>query len=237
MEDLLPQIRGAVGAALRISRIAGAAVTALVQRNEMRGRARQPRGHEDLLGVHGEMDQRAPLKLEDDLAGIAVEAVLALGILKRLACEGILQFRGGDGDAVDGDRDVQLACVARAVGELAGDADAVGLVARLQFGVQSVRRLEEGHAQGPPVALEAVPQRGQGAVSVHQLTQVGQDQLAGPRAVQCFQLAPLFGLRLADERQRNLREDGALTVEAGLVHRYVALGEQVQLDGGLKSGF
>ena len=76
-----------------IGRVARAAVAAFVERQEMRGRAREARGHEHRLGVHGEMDQRAALELEDRFARIAVLFVLAHGILNRLAGERVFQFR------------------------------------------------------------------------------------------------------------------------------------------------
>ena len=100
LENLLPQVGGAVGSALGIGGIAGAAVAAFVEGQEMRGRAREARGHEHRVGVHGEMDQRAALELEDGLARVAVLAVLALGIVNRLAGERVLEFRRGDGDVI-----------------------------------------------------------------------------------------------------------------------------------------
>ena len=43
-------------------------------------------------------------------------------------------------------------------------------------------------------------------------------------------------LRRANKIQRDLWENGALSIETGLVHRRVALGEHVRLDGGLERG-
>ena len=81
LQDLLPQIGRAIGAPRRVGRVAGAAVAPFVEGQEVRRRACQPRGHEHRFGVHGEMDQRAPLELEDRLARVAVAACTAGGRL------------------------------------------------------------------------------------------------------------------------------------------------------------
>ena len=141
----------------------------------------QPRGHEHRFGVHGEMDQRAALELEDRLARVAVLLVLPARIFHRLAGERVLQLQRGDGDAVQAEGDIERFLRARREVQLPGQPQAVRGVARLQLRVQLVRRLEEGRVQRPPVALEAVAQRRQRAVGVHPLAQVAEDLLAGLR--------------------------------------------------------
>ena len=81
LQHLLPQVGGAIGAPGRVGRIAGAAVAALVEGQEVRRRARQPRGHQHRLGIHREVHQRAALELEDRLARVAVLLVLPARVL------------------------------------------------------------------------------------------------------------------------------------------------------------
>ena len=107
LQHLFPEVRRAIGPPGRIGRVAGAAVAALVEGQEVRRRARQPRGHEHRLGVHREVDQRAALELEDRLARVAVLLVLPARVLNRLARERVLQLHRGDRDAVQAERDVE----------------------------------------------------------------------------------------------------------------------------------
>jgi hypothetical protein len=77
--------------------------------------------------------------------------------------------------------------------KLAGQAQPVRGVARLQLRIQLVRGLEVRRMQRPPVALEAVAQRRKRAVLVHPFAQIAEDLLAGLVAVQRFQLAHSLG--------------------------------------------
>ena len=96
-EHLLPEIARSVAASSRIDRVAGRAVAALVEGQEIGGVAAEPGGHAHALGVDGEVNEGAPLELEDGLPGIAVAPVLAHGVLHRLPGQRILEFQGGDG--------------------------------------------------------------------------------------------------------------------------------------------
>ena len=69
LQHLLPQVGRAVVAARRVRRVSGCSVATSVEGEETRGRARETGGHEDGIGVHGEVHQRAALELEDRLAG------------------------------------------------------------------------------------------------------------------------------------------------------------------------
>ena len=140
-EDPLPQVVGLQ--AIRVGRIAGAVVAALVERQEPRGLALQLRAEAHLLVVHGEVDHAAA-ELEEQLAWVAVALVLLDGILDRLLGQAVLQLEGGDRQAVDEQPEVerQLRLVA-AVAELPGDAEAVGCVALLRGDVARGRRAVE----------------------------------------------------------------------------------------------
>src|SRR5262249_17733724 len=106
-----------------------------------------------------------------------------------------------------------------------------------QLRVQLMRRLEVGRVQRSPIALEAVAQRRQHAIGVHPLTQVAEDLLVGLLPVQGLQPGPLLWLGRADEGKYGLRKDRSLTVKATPIHDYVAVGEEVGFDDGLKGSF
>jgi hypothetical protein len=161
LQHLLPEIGGAVGASSGVERIASAAVASLVEGQEVGGRAREARSHQHGFGIDGEVHQRAALKFEDRLARIAIVLVLPSRVLDRLSCERILELHGGDGDAIQAERDIERLLRARREVQLPRDAEPVGGVARLQFRIQFVRRLEVSHVQRPPVTLEAMAQRRQ----------------------------------------------------------------------------
>ena len=90
------------------------------------------RAEAHLVIVHGEV-HHAAAELEELLARVAVALVLLDGVLDRLLGQAVLQLEGGDRQAVDEEAEVEreLRLVA-AVAELAGDAEAVGGVARLR---------------------------------------------------------------------------------------------------------
>ena len=85
-------------------------------------------GHEDRLGVHGEVHQRAALEVEDRLALIAVLPVLPASIVGPLARKRVLQLRRDDGNPVQTERDIYGVLRARRVVNLAGEPQAVGRV-------------------------------------------------------------------------------------------------------------
>ena len=230
LQHLLPQVRGAVAAAVGVGRIAGAAVAAPVEGQEARSVTGKPRRHQHRLGIHGEVDQGAPLEGEDRRPRVAVRAVLPAGVRDRLSGERVLQFQGGDRNAVDAQRHVERLLGVRREAKLARDAGAVGGVARVQLRVQIVRGLEERRVQGPAVALEPVPERRQGAVRVQPGAQIAQDLRAGLRPEQRFEPTPFRGLRPADEVERRVGKDGALPVEGAAGNRHVAVRQQVRFD-------
>ena len=234
LQNLFPEICGAVGPARGIGWIAGAAVASFVEGQEVRRRPGQPCGHQDGFGVDGEMDQGAALEFEDRFPRIAVVLVLPAGILDSLASERILQLEREDGNAVHADRDVHRFFAARREMKLAGKAEPVGGEAGLQFRVQFVSRLKKGDAEGASVAFESVAQGGERAVRVHPLTQVGKNLLAGFVTVQGFEPRPFGGLRLADEVEHGLREDGVFAVESVGGDMLITVLEEVRLDHGFE---
>ena len=127
----LPQVGGAVAVGVR--RVALAAVVAPVERQEARRGALEARRHRDLLGVHGEVDDRPAPRVT--FFGSRFVAVLLLGVLDALPREGVLQLSRGDGDAVDEERQVQGLVRAWLVRELPGHGEPVRLVRSTSSGV------------------------------------------------------------------------------------------------------
>ena len=214
LQDLLPQIGRTIRAPRRVRRVPGAAVAPLVEGQEVRRRPCQPCSHEHRFGVDREMHQCPTLELEDRLAWIAVLHVLLARLCHRLPGERVLQLQRGDGDAVQAEGDIERLLRTRREVQLPGQPQAIRRVARLQLRVELVRRLEVGRVQRPPIALEAVAQRRQGAMGVHPLAQVAEDLLAGLLPVQRLQPGPFLRLSGADEGQYSLGKDRPLAVEA-----------------------
>jgi hypothetical protein len=75
---LVPQVAGAVAGTRRIAR---PVAIAPVEWKEASAVAEEPGGHEHLLGIDREVDDRPP---QEGVARIAVAPVLLLGILRRL---------------------------------------------------------------------------------------------------------------------------------------------------------
>ena len=121
--------------------------------------------------------------------------------------------------------------------ELASQPQAVCRVTCFQFRVQLMGRLEEGDAQRPPIALEAVPQGRERSVRVHPLAQIAEDLLAGSWPVQRFQLGPVFRLCLADEGQDRFWKDRPFAVETVWRNCYIAGRQEVGLDDGFEGDF
>jgi len=196
--------------------------------------AGEPRRHLHALGIGRKVHQRAPFKLEDRLAWIAVASVLLQSVVYRLPSEGVLELHCGHRNAVETQRHVERLFGLRREAELARDAQPVRRVAGFELRVQLVGRLEVGNAQGPTVALEAVPQRGERAVRVHPLAQVREHLLAGLLGVERFELGPFCGLGLSDECEHGLRKYRAFPIEGFPGNGQIAMSQQVSLDDGLE---
>ena len=122
-DDLLPQVVGleAVG----VGWIASAVIPSLVEGQEPRRLPLEVRTELHLVVIHGEMSE-ASAKLEEPLSRVAVTLVLLNGVVDCLLGEAVLQFEGGDRQAVDEQAQVQgKLCVVVAITELPGDAEAV----------------------------------------------------------------------------------------------------------------
>ena len=125
--------------AVRIWRVPGTIVPALVEGQEPRGFALEVGAKPHLVLIHGEV-RHAAAELEQLLARVAVTLVLLHGVFDRLLGETVLQFERSDRQAVDEQAEVerQLGLVA-AVVELACDREAVPRVAFSGGGVAGRR--------------------------------------------------------------------------------------------------
>ena len=198
-EDVFPEVVGleaVLSQALR--RVAGAVVPALVERQEPRRLALEVGAEVHLLLVHREVRHAAP-QLEEFLPGLAVPLVLLDGVFDGLLGEAVLQLEGGQGQAVDEQRQVEGAPgLVVAVVELPGDAEAVRGV--LLHGLRVVRRRRAvEQLDVVPLVLEAVPQHVDGAVLADLPLEPGQE-LAPGRAVG-LQLEGLGDLRLSGHEE------------------------------------
>jgi hypothetical protein len=97
-EDVLPQVCGFE--AVRVGRIARAVVPAPVEWQKPGGLPLEVRAHPHLVVVNGELHGAAP-ELEKPLARVAVALVLQDGVLDCLFRKAVFQFKGGEGQAID----------------------------------------------------------------------------------------------------------------------------------------
>ena len=97
-KDFLPEVIR--GQAMRVWWISRSVVVPLVEREEPGALALELGAHADFMVVHREMDG-APAELEQQFFRITVELVLLHGIQDGLFGELVLEFEGGEGQAVD----------------------------------------------------------------------------------------------------------------------------------------
>ena len=103
-EQARPEVVGLE--AVRVGRVPGAVVPALVEGQEPRGLALEVRAEPHLVVVHREVRHRAA-ELEELLAGGAVALVLLHGVLDRLLGETVLQLEGGYRQTIDEQAEVE----------------------------------------------------------------------------------------------------------------------------------
>ena len=180
--DAFPQVAGRVAEpGGRDRRVPGAAVAALVERQEAGLRPGERRGHEHLVGIHGEVGEAAAVG-EQRLPRVAVGAVLVDRVPHVLAGERVLQFGGEDGDAVQEEREVEAPAGLLAEAQLADDGEEVRGVEALRLLVESARGAEvrepEPAAHVPDAAPEHVERPAPGDLAREAAEEAGPDVFA-----------------------------------------------------------
>jgi hypothetical protein len=192
----------------RVLRVALAAVpagaaAALVERVEHGVLSSEERGHLDAVGVEREVHDGA--LGEDEVGGGAVRAVLLDGVVDVLTGGLGLDLRGGDGDAIEEQGEVEgVVGGAFGVVELAGDGGAVGVVRLAELGGELVGGFGVAEGQLDAEVGDADAKHVDGAAAVELVGDALGDALAGPvlGAVQPDELGPLFGLAGMKERKQ-----------------------------------
>ena len=137
-ENALPQVAGLE--AVRVGRVAGAVVPALVEGQEPRTLALEMRAEPHLVVVHREVGYAAS-ELEELLAGVRGRACTAPRRPRPSAGEAVLQLEGRHRQAVDEQAEVERPQgLVAAVAKLARDGEAVPRVAFSGGGVAGRRR-------------------------------------------------------------------------------------------------
>ncbi|OPY10151.1 MAG: hypothetical protein A4E68_00025 [Syntrophaceae bacterium PtaB.Bin095] len=237
-EDLFPEIGGFVTS--WILRVACSASAAPVEGQKIGAAAGKPRGHVNLVGVQGEVDQRAPLELEDRIRRVAVILVLCDRMPPGLGGHGVFEFQRRYGDAVQGQGDIEGIAMPGRIAKLAGHREPVGRIEFPGVRIHSARRGEVCRAEQFAEAFEPVSQNGEAAfmVGVERPAEVVQQCILGLLLLEGGEVFPFLGLRRLDEGDHIGRKQGARRVERFPVALLVtACGGQVMLDGGLECVF
>ena len=195
------------------------AVSAPVERQELRSGTGQPSRHGDLLGVHREVNDRAARKRH--VARIPVVAVLSLGVVGRLARQLVLYLGRGDRQPVDEQRQVKFLGGAVLIFQLPGNGQPVGLVPLHELGSEAMCGPEVGEPDQHAVIDDAAPQHVHGATLVEFGSEPGVEGLLGgfgAAAVQHDQPVPVLGLGVTDEH----RELGSVNPQPGVKERRCA---------------
>ena len=167
--DRFPQVAG--GVPVRVVRVALATVVAPVERKEARRGTLELGGHGDEVGVDGEVNDGAAQV--GVFHAVAVLAVLRHGVLDVLTGKRVLQFGGGDEDAVEEQADIDGVVVSGRVPQLAGHGEAVGGVTLGEGLVHARGGLEVRELDGDALVFHAVAQAGDGASGLDVLRHAG----------------------------------------------------------------
>jgi hypothetical protein len=145
-EDLLPQVISREP--MRVRRVTGAVVPALVERQKPRGLACQMRAEPNLMVIDRKMRHPAA-ELEQFLARIAVAFVLLDRILDGLLRQAVLQLESCDRQAVHEQSEIERVFARLAVAQLPGHRKSVLPEALRRFRIPGRRRpVEQGHFEG-----------------------------------------------------------------------------------------
>jgi hypothetical protein len=226
---LVPEVTG--GKAERVGRVAGAGAVALVKGKEARSAAVQFGGEGGEVGVDGEVGEDAAEGEERLAAGIAVVAVLALGVLDSLPFEGLLELGREEGQPVEEEDDVEAFFGVGAVAQLAHDGEAVALDFLLVGRVEASFGDEVGHVEAAAAVAQAVAQEGDGAFALDLALQALQEAALGLLSQLVDVPGPHFGLGAHDEVEDVCGNEAAGAVVGGVGAFLVTVGQQRLFDG------
>jgi hypothetical protein len=206
LPHLFPKVGRAV-TALRVHRVASRTVVALVEGQEVCGRARQLGHHGRFAVADREVHQGPAGKGEQRLGGVslgtgqAVEAILIDGVVHALGEIG-LQIDGGDRNAVEEQPQVDAVFIVKGILHLPDHAQPVDRVAGENLGVDSQRGFEFGQLERLPQTEQLYPlaKHVEGAPLIELVAQAAQQGFGGPSAVVLLKGLP--GLWLGDLHPR-----------------------------------
>ncbi len=110
-------------------------------------------------------------------------AVLLDRVAKGLAGEGVLQLGGGDGKAIEAQKDVDGLLVLQAEMNLAGDGEAVGLVELCGFGIEAAGGSEVREMEGLAEEIEAVAEHVERAAGIERESEFSEERFGGIGAI------------------------------------------------------
>ncbi len=165
-------------------------------------------------------------------------AVLLNGIAKGLASKGVLQFGGGDGEAVETEQNVDALLVLEAEMDLAGDGEAVGLIECRRFGIEAAGGGEVGEEERLSEEIDAVAEHFECAARIEREGEFGEEGFGCVGTVIGGDDLLWFGLGGLDEFEHEVRMEGAGTVVEGGIAFLVSTGSRERIfDGGFESDF
>ena len=209
-EHVLPEIGR--GVAVGIGRIPCAAVfagaaAALVEGEEVGILTSQLCGHPDLGVVHGEIAQDSLVELEADLPGVTVVHPLTFGIVHGLPRVLILQLKGKNRNAVDGQHHIHAVVIGWRIEPLPVAGDLVGGILLGSRLVQGGFRLEITDAESDPPMLEAVAENVQQTPHITGVVEGNAELLYRVDLIGVLEPGPLLGLGLLDKADQGVGED------------------------------
>ena len=163
-----------------------------------------------------------------------------------LGGHGVLQLQRGDGDAVEGQNNIQGFVVPvgaknfSPVHELARNGEPVGGIECLGVGIHTTGRGEIGHPEQLAEALEPVSQDREAPLmaGVERTAQVVNQRLFGLFFLEIGEVLPFLGLGFLDERNHVADEQAPFGVEAIPVAFFISTGRgQAVFYGGFEGVF
>ena len=198
-EDFVPEVAGADIVSDR--GIACAVVVAAIEGEEGGGGAFEFGGHDDGIGIGSEVDEATFFETEEEFFWVAV-LVLFADVLGGLTAHRVFQFDADDREAVEGEEDVgDCACGGA---DLAGDGEAILVVAGAGFGGEIGVGGEVGEADGFAEAFEALAEDAECAFAVEFFGEAVEENGLGLGWVGLGKALPDLGLGGLDEAEEVL---------------------------------